>query len=102
MAKGYLFDLDGVITRTADFHYQAWNEILNEALRFHSTPDVEQPPFSMDEYRRLINGRLRFEATEEFFRHRKLSHCIPAGTPTDNPGLNTLWAIAHKKKTKRS
>ena len=27
MIKGFIFDLDGVITDTAEYHFQAWNEI---------------------------------------------------------------------------
>ncbi len=27
MFKGVLFDLDGVITDTAEFHYRAWKKI---------------------------------------------------------------------------
>ena len=30
MFKGVLFDLDGVITDTAEFHYHAWKKLGNE------------------------------------------------------------------------
>ncbi len=40
MFKGVLFDLDGVITDTAEFHYRAWRKLgQKSALRSttHST-----------------------------------------------------------------
>lgn len=30
MFKGVLFDLDGVITDTAEFHYRAWKKLGDE------------------------------------------------------------------------
>ena len=30
MFKGVLFDLDGVITDTAEFHYRAWRKLMAE------------------------------------------------------------------------
>ena len=30
MKKGFVFDLDGVITDTAKFHYIAWKELGNQ------------------------------------------------------------------------
>lgn len=30
MIQGYIFDLDGVITDTAEFHFRAWSQLANE------------------------------------------------------------------------
>jgi beta-phosphoglucomutase len=30
MIKGYIFDLDGVITDTAEYHYRAWKQLADE------------------------------------------------------------------------
>ncbi|CCO11978.2 beta-phosphoglucomutase domain protein [Carnobacterium maltaromaticum LMA28] len=30
MIKGFIFDLDGVITDTAEYHYLAWRELANK------------------------------------------------------------------------
>jgi len=30
MIKGYIFDLDGVITDTAEYHFRAWQQLANE------------------------------------------------------------------------
>jgi beta-phosphoglucomutase-like phosphatase (HAD superfamily) len=48
---GYIFDLDGVITDTASFHYRSWKQLAtelgfpftradNEALLGRSRPDA--------------------------------------------------------------
>ena len=31
--KGVIFDLDGVLTDTAEFHYQAWQQLAEERKR---------------------------------------------------------------------
>lgn len=38
---GFLFDLDGVITDTATFHFRAWSE-LSESLGIHLTPTFNE------------------------------------------------------------
>lgn len=38
---GFLFDLDGVITDTATFHFKAWSE-LSESLGIHLTPTFNE------------------------------------------------------------
>lgn len=42
MIKGYIFDLDGVITDTAEFHYRAWQRLADEAGIAFSREDNEQ------------------------------------------------------------
>lgn len=39
--KAVLFDLDGVITDTAEYHYQAW-KILSEKIGIHITPQFNE------------------------------------------------------------
>jgi len=34
--KGFIFDLDGVITDTAEYHYRAWKRLADEeGIPFH-------------------------------------------------------------------
>ncbi|WP_179393987.1 beta-phosphoglucomutase [Lacticaseibacillus absianus] len=40
--KGFVFDLDGVITDTARFHYQAWAKIAEDELGIRITPAVNE------------------------------------------------------------
>lgn len=42
MLKGFVFDLDGVITDTAQFHYQAWSKIAKEDMGITINPSVNE------------------------------------------------------------
>lgn len=42
MLKGFVFDLDGVITDTARFHYQAWAKIAKDELGITINPSVNE------------------------------------------------------------
>lgn len=42
MCKAFIFDLDGVITDTADFHYQAWQRMADEEGYFFNRDINEQ------------------------------------------------------------
>ena len=51
-----LFDLDGVLTPTADIHQRAWTEMFDEFLVPRGLP-----PFTDDDYLRYVDGRPRFD-----------------------------------------
>lgn len=42
MIKGFVFDLDGVITDTARFHYDAWAKIAQDDLNITINPSVNE------------------------------------------------------------
>ncbi|MFC6314095.1 beta-phosphoglucomutase [Lapidilactobacillus achengensis] len=42
MLKGFVFDLDGVITDTARFHYQAWSKIAQDDMGITINPSVNE------------------------------------------------------------
>lgn len=52
MITGYVFDLDGVITDTAKFHYQAWAALAQDQLDITITPAVNE----------LLKGRSRLDS----------------------------------------
>ncbi|WP_179396084.1 beta-phosphoglucomutase [Lacticaseibacillus absianus] len=52
MITGYVFDLDGVITDTAKFHYQAWAQLAQDRLGITITPAVNE----------LLKGRSRMDS----------------------------------------
>ncbi|MFD1433319.1 beta-phosphoglucomutase [Lacticaseibacillus yichunensis] len=65
---GFVFDLDGVITDTAKFHYQAWKEVAQEKLDITITPAVNE----------LLKGRSRMDSLEEIikFGHQEGQHTL--------------------------
>ncbi len=51
--RACLFDLDGVLTRTATVHFAAWKRTFDEFLRRR---DPQAPAFSQDDYSRHVDG----------------------------------------------
>jgi beta-phosphoglucomutase-like phosphatase (HAD superfamily) len=53
---GVLFDLDGVLTPTADVHMHAWQSMFTELF---SSWGIE-PPYTEDDYFRYLDGKQRY------------------------------------------
>lgn len=79
-----LFDLDGVVTPTADLHCRAWADVLG---RFG---------FTTADYLAHVDGRPRDEGIRAFLGARDID--LPTGDPSDPPGTATVWAIANRKQ----
>ncbi len=80
---GVLFDLDGVITPTADIHEQAWLELFS------------QYDATTDDYLRYIDGKPRAHGVRSFLESRGID--LPEGQPDDPPGDRTIWAMGNRK-----
>jgi beta-phosphoglucomutase family hydrolase len=85
-----LFDLDGVLTPTADIHQQAWTTMFDEFLVPRGLP-----PFSDDDYLRYVDGRPRFDGVRTFLASRDIT--LPDGAPTDPPGQGSVSALGNRK-----
>ena len=98
--QGYdamLFDLDGVITRTATLHAQAWKHLFDDFLSgWAERTGTPMEPFDLDgDYRALVDGRSRYDGVEAFLTSRGIN--LARGTPADPPGAATCCALANKK-----
>jgi beta-phosphoglucomutase family hydrolase len=90
--RGLLFDLDGVLTRTATVHFAAWKRAFDEFLSRH---EPGQPPFSQLDYNRFVDGKHRADGVREFLASRGIR--LPEGSPSDPPDAATVQAIATRK-----
>ena len=87
-----LFDMDGVVTKTAVVHAAAWKQMFDEFLR--SQPG--QAPFdSVKDYDDYVDGKPRLEGTESFLDSRHIS--LPTGDPDDKPGAHTVYGLSNRK-----
>ena len=69
--RACLFDLDGVLTRTAELHEQAWKETFDEFLQARAEQDgTEFVPFTAHDYQRFVDGKPRLDGTRDFLRSR--------------------------------
>lgn len=90
--RACLFDLDGVLTRTATVHFAAWKRTFDDFLRRH---DPGQPEFSQVDYNRHVDGRHRADGVRGFLASRGIT--LPEGDPGDPPDAATVQAIATRK-----
>jgi beta-phosphoglucomutase family hydrolase len=90
--RACLFDLDGVLTRTATVHFAAWKRTFDEFLRAY---DRAAPAFTQLDYNRFVDGKPRADGVRDFLASRSIT--LPEGTPTDDPHAATVQGIAHRK-----
>jgi beta-phosphoglucomutase family hydrolase len=85
-----IFDLDGVVTDTAEVHEAAWKELFDAVLQDQRAPGTAQlDPFTGSDYRRFVDGRPREEGVRAFLQSRGIA--VPEGHQSDPPGT---WSIA--------
>jgi beta-phosphoglucomutase family hydrolase len=87
-----LFDLDGVLTRTATVHMAAWKRTFDEFLRTH---EPGAPEFSQLDYNRYVDGKPRADGVRDFLASRRIT--LPEGSPGDPPETPTVQGIAARK-----
>jgi beta-phosphoglucomutase family hydrolase len=92
-----LFDMDGVVTKTAVVHAAAWQEMFDEFLRQHAaatgTPFVPFDPVA--DYDDYVDGKPRLDGTRSFLQSRGIE--LPEGSPDDPPGTPTVHGLSNRK-----
>ena len=94
---GCVFNLDGVLVASAQYHGDAWKRTFDEFLsKWSERPFEPVPRFSLEaDYATLIHGKARDVAVREFLASRGIS--LPEGTPDDEPDTLTVWGLANRK-----
>jgi beta-phosphoglucomutase family hydrolase len=95
--EGAVFDLDGVVTRTAAVHAAAWKDLFDPFLQDLAGRTC-QPfrPFDIEEdYRRYVDGKPRYEGVKSFLAARGID--LPYGSPDDPPGTDTICGLGNRK-----
>ncbi len=90
--RACLFDLDGVLTRTATVHMAAWKRTFDGYLQ---ETDPAQRPFDQDDYNRHVDGKPRADGVRDFLVSRGIS--LPEGAAGDAPDAATVQGIAARK-----
>lgn len=95
--EALLFDLDGVITRTAVVHAAAWKEMFDSFLtQWNHEHGQQQPEFdSGREYDRFVDGRPRYDGVRAFLSARSID--LPDGDPSDPPDRETVCGLGNRK-----
>ncbi|MFB7087720.1 beta-phosphoglucomutase family hydrolase [Streptomyces sp. NPDC056296] len=88
-----LFDLDGVVTRTAVVHAAAWKETFDAFLRERDGADFR--PFTDSDYAEYVDGRPRADGVRAFLASRGVE--LPDGDPDDPPDARTVNGVGNRK-----
>jgi len=92
--QGCLFDLDGVLTRTATAHAAAWAAMFNEFLATRPS-NASTVPFGPDDYAQYLDGKPRLDGIRSFLASRSIT--VPEGSPGDTPGTATVHGLGNRK-----
>jgi beta-phosphoglucomutase family hydrolase len=92
-----LFDLDGVLTRTASVHALAWKKLFDSFLEQRATQTGEPfVPFDIDvDYRRYVDGKPRYAGVAAFLDSRRIE--LPMGGSEDGPDVQSVIALGNLK-----
>jgi len=86
-----LFDLDGVLTPTAEVHMRAWDEMFNAYL---TSKGIEEP-YTDQDYFDHVDGRPRYDGVRAFLTSRGIE--LPEGDPSDSPDEETVSGLGNRK-----
>ena len=108
-----IFDLDGVITRTASVHSASWKQmfdgflqayaektpVLNGVLSLSKGVAERGEPFRefthTDDYLPYVDGKPRYKGVASFLESRGFE--LPYGDPADSPDQETVCGLGNRK-----
>jgi beta-phosphoglucomutase family hydrolase len=95
--RACLFDLDGVLTRTATVHSAAWKEMFDGYLRERAARRGERfVPFDpVADYAEYVDGKPRYDGVRSFLAVRGIE--LPDGEPGDPPDAETVCGLGNRK-----
>jgi trehalose 6-phosphate phosphatase len=92
----FIFDTDGVVTRTATVHAAAWKAMFDDVLAARAAETGEPfVPFGGEDYRRYVDGRARYDGVAAFLESRSIQ--LPHGHPDDSPEVATVCGLGNRK-----
>lgn len=89
--EGVLFDLDGVLTPTAEVHMHAWQAMFTELF---TAWDIT-PAYTERDYFEYLDGKKRYDGVASLLRSRDVE--VPWGDPSDPVTADTVCGIGNRK-----
>lgn len=90
-ATGVLFDLDGVLTPTAEVHMRAWQRVFDDVLAQWGVTE----PYTDADYFAYVDGKKRYDGVASLLRSRNIE--IPWGQVDDPPEAETICGVGNRK-----
>jgi beta-phosphoglucomutase family hydrolase len=86
-----LFDLDGVLTPTADVHMMAWQKMFSEFLAARGIAE----PYTESDYFDYIDGKPRYDGVRSFLASRGIT--LPEGDSGDPADAESVCGLGNRK-----
>jgi len=103
--RAVLFDLDGVLTPTAEVHMRAWSEMFNQFLAAYEPGEqgtgasvrVDTSPYTDADYFAHVDGKPRYEGVRDFLASRGI--VLPEGESGADGGAGgpTVRSLGDRK-----
>ena len=95
--KAVIFDMDGVITKTALTHASAWKKMFDEYLKKREAEHGEKfREFThAGDYLPFVDGKPRYKGVQSFLESREIY--LPFGDPMDEAGKETICGLGNRK-----
>lgn len=94
--EAVIFDMDGVITKTAITHSAAWKKMFDEFLQSRSQESGEEfKEFTQNDYLSYVDGKPRYKGVASFLESRSIE--LAFGAPSDKPGFETICGLGNRK-----
>ncbi len=98
--QGVVFDLDGVVTKTAVVHAAAWKVMFDEYLQMLAQRDrrpFQEFTYEID-YLTYVDGKPRYKGVQSFLESRDIH--IDYGDPEDAPERESICGLGNRKNVK--
>jgi len=94
--EAVIFDMDGVVTRTARLHVRAWARLFDEYLDARRARGEVHDPFDpRKDYLARVDGKPRYDGVQSFLESRGID--IPFGRREDDDGVETTCGLGNRK-----
>jgi len=92
-----IFDMDGVLTKTAHVHSAAWKKMFdNYLIELAARQGERHEPFDIaTDYTRYVDGKPRYDGVRDFLSSRGIE--LREGTRDDDPDQETVCGLGNRK-----
>jgi beta-phosphoglucomutase family hydrolase len=92
-----LFDLDGVLTKTAAVHAKAWKQMFDAFLEKRAKAEgADFKPFDEGaDYNEYVDGKPRYDGVRDFLASRGIH--LDEGSEDDPPDAETVCGLGNRK-----
>ena len=95
--QALIFDLDGVVTPTAEIHARAWKKMFDAYLSEKGLKDGKtyKPLDIASDYPQYLDGISRIKGIRNFLSSRQIT--LPEGSAQDGPEAETMMGLGNLK-----